>query len=215
MNPYKILGVDEKATKDEIKKAHRRLVVALHPDKNDGQPSQEFLEVQRAYEILSNDATRKMYDEHGFVEADQKYNKLMGAIGELIDICLQSSVKPGMLINAAYDKAENSLSDLQRQRQLAIDKQEAVENHRKVLKRKKNKDKDHDFIDMALGNMLKDLKAQILDLDNRIQFNKEILDILCQYEKGEVEVDSPGGLRFINNPQTRAQGGFGGFNPFV
>ena len=41
---YDILGVDRDATAKEIKKAHRRLVKKHHPDINDGQQSQEFID---------------------------------------------------------------------------------------------------------------------------------------------------------------------------
>lgn len=62
---YKLLGLPNEATQDDIRKAHRELVRKHHPDANPGDPSSEerFKEVQRAYEILSDPEKRREYDE--------------------------------------------------------------------------------------------------------------------------------------------------------
>lgn len=58
---YKILGVDKKSTKDDIKKAYRRLSKKYHPDINpDG--TEKFKEVAEAYETLIDDNKRSRYD---------------------------------------------------------------------------------------------------------------------------------------------------------
>jgi molecular chaperone DnaJ len=66
-DPYKILGVDRKASQDEIKKAHRRLVRQYHPDRNPGDASAEekFKEVQAAYDLVGDPDKRKQYDRGG------------------------------------------------------------------------------------------------------------------------------------------------------
>lgn len=63
-NYYDILGVDKKASKDEIKKAFRKLAHQYHPDKKDGDES-KFKEVNEAYTILSDDNKRAQYDTYG------------------------------------------------------------------------------------------------------------------------------------------------------
>jgi len=64
---YKILGIDKKATQDEVKKAFRTLAVKHHPDKNPGskEAEEKFKLVNEANEVLSNLEKRKKYDELG------------------------------------------------------------------------------------------------------------------------------------------------------
>ena len=63
---YQILGVSRTASKDEIKKAHRKLALKFHPDKNPGKEAQErFKRIQEAYDVLSDDEKRAAYDRYG------------------------------------------------------------------------------------------------------------------------------------------------------
>jgi molecular chaperone DnaJ len=61
---YESLGVSKNATQDEIKKAYRKLVREVHPDKNPGN-EERFKEVQGAYDVLSDPDKRKQYDRVG------------------------------------------------------------------------------------------------------------------------------------------------------
>ncbi len=61
---YNVLGVDRKASKDDIKKAFRKLAHKFHPDKG-GEDEARFKEITEAYAVLSDDRKRREYDAYG------------------------------------------------------------------------------------------------------------------------------------------------------
>ena len=72
-NYYEILGVDENATGDDIKKAYRKLAMEHHPDK--GGNEEQFKKISQAYDTLSDDTKRIQYD-------GQKNGQSFGSIFE-------------------------------------------------------------------------------------------------------------------------------------
>src|SRR3712207_6207947 len=64
---YKVLGVDKKASADDIKKAYRKLARQYHPDRNPGDAKAEerFKEISEAHDVLSDPDKRKKYDRGG------------------------------------------------------------------------------------------------------------------------------------------------------
>ncbi|GAB3299173.1 J domain-containing protein [Hymenobacter tenuis] len=75
---YKILGLDKKATKEQIRKQYRKLARQFHPDvnPNDAEAERRFKEINEANEVLSDDEKRQKYDQLG---ADwQRYQQAGG-----------------------------------------------------------------------------------------------------------------------------------------
>src|SRR5512136_2139934 len=64
---YKVLGVDRKASKEDIKRAYRKLALKTHPDRNPGDKKAEdqFKEINEAYQVLSDPEKRARYDQLG------------------------------------------------------------------------------------------------------------------------------------------------------
>lgn len=73
---YEVLGVDKKATQEEIKKAYRNLSKKYHPDISKEVDSEaKFKEISEAYEVLSNEENRTKYDRYGHdFENESIYN---------------------------------------------------------------------------------------------------------------------------------------------
>lgn len=77
---YEILEVPRNATADEIKKSYRKQALKYHPDRNPGDSTSEkrFKEISEAYEVLSDEKKRQLYDRHG-KDALHGYNQAGGA----------------------------------------------------------------------------------------------------------------------------------------
>lgn len=94
---YEILEVQRTATPEEIKKAYRQKAIKFHPDKNPGDAAAEkrFKEISEAYEVLSDEKKRQVYDRYGkeglgaqagagaggFSSMDEALRTFMGAFG--------------------------------------------------------------------------------------------------------------------------------------
>jgi len=62
---YRILGVEQNASPEEIKRAFRRLALKFHPDRNPENPElaeEKFKEINEAYSVLGDESRRREYD---------------------------------------------------------------------------------------------------------------------------------------------------------
>ncbi len=89
---YKILGISKNANLSEIKKAYKKLAIKYHPDRNQGNKyyEEKFKEIKEAYEILSNDNKRSMYDQYGHSafnnSSDDSFTSSFTSSGDFGDI---------------------------------------------------------------------------------------------------------------------------------
>ncbi|CAG8727560.1 13179_t:CDS:2, partial [Ambispora leptoticha] len=74
-DPYEILGISEGASSDQIKKVYKKLSLQWHPDKapEDQKAEHEikFIDITKAYKVLTDDDIRKNYEEWGHPDGKQ------------------------------------------------------------------------------------------------------------------------------------------------
>jgi len=77
--PYRILGVHRRATAQEIRKSYKKLAKEWHPDKVSGaegeKSNEKFIQINRAYELLSDPERRRQYDNYGVTEDKPNFKK--------------------------------------------------------------------------------------------------------------------------------------------
>ncbi|GFV56298.1 dnaJ homolog subfamily C member 10, partial [Trichonephila clavipes] len=77
---YELLGVSKDADNREIRRAFKKLALKYHPDKNMGEDKahEQFITINKAYEVLKDEETRKAYDLHGEEGLNQEFKKNWG-----------------------------------------------------------------------------------------------------------------------------------------
>lgn len=116
---YKVLEITKRATKEEIKKAYRTLTRKYHPDRNP-EYKEKYTEINEAYEILSDQKKRRVYDTRGYQAA-----KSADSQGDNDDVDLISSFfgGGGRRMNKNEDtriKLKVSLKDLYNGKELSF-----------------------------------------------------------------------------------------------
>lgn len=150
---YRVLGVKQDASQDEIRKAYRRLAKKYHPDINKDDPSakERFQEINEANEVLGNPERRSKYDEYGenwrhadeFEAQRQSYGKRndgsynFGGFGGFGDFTGMNSNADGFsdffeqLFGSGFQKRKNKGKDLQAT--LRVSLREAATTHKQTF----------------------------------------------------------------------------------
>ena len=91
---YSILGLQRSASRDDIRKAYRKLARKYHPDINPGnkEAEEKFKDVSVAYEALSDPKKRKLYDEFGEAGLASGLNYTSTELGGALGIAIASSI---------------------------------------------------------------------------------------------------------------------------
>ena len=119
---YYLLGVSRRASADDIKKAYRRLSLKFHPDQNEGDAffQQRFVELQEAYDVLSDADKRLLYDMElnmaNVMQKNRPNNTNFGAN----DLQIQQKQKELQQQQEGLQKREQQITD----RELLLQQQE-------------------------------------------------------------------------------------------
>ena len=79
-DPYKILGISRDATKNDIKKAYRKLAVEYHPDK--GGDENKFKQVSEAYSILADENKKRKYEAR---QQEAQFGDVFSGFGDIFE----------------------------------------------------------------------------------------------------------------------------------
>ena len=82
---YEVLGVAREASGEDVRKAYKREALKHHPDRNPGDHGAEakFKEVNEAYQVLSDDQKREVYDRFGHAGLDGSMGAGFGGVGDM------------------------------------------------------------------------------------------------------------------------------------
>lgn len=129
---YELLGISRQASQEEIKKAYRKMALKYHPDRNpgDAEAEKKFKEVSNAYEVLSDENKKHMYDQYGeaglnqgagmgggggFSSAEDIFRSFMGGFGgggggSIFDSLFETEGGPGGAQQGASKKFNLTIS---------------------------------------------------------------------------------------------------------
>jgi len=94
---FAVLGLDERATQEDIRIAHKRLSVKAHPDRPDGN-EERFKEIQAAYEVIGNEESRVQYK-----ALRTEYRLMQGPVVKNVASMLFGSIGTGRLAQIVAD----------------------------------------------------------------------------------------------------------------
>jgi curved DNA-binding protein CbpA len=91
VNPYEVLGVDQAASPEVVRRAYRKRAKKAHPD--GGGTAKAFDELRRSMIVLSDPARKEKYDRTGEVDSESVDNTLGQAISRIVDVVIRAATK--------------------------------------------------------------------------------------------------------------------------
>ena len=196
---YKILGIPKNATKIEIKKAYRRVVMQVHPDHKGPEYAPVFRKVKEAYDTLMDDTRRKMYNQYGFSgqsDAELKneaYNLMrdlvLNTIGTQGDMVFHLNI-----IDVVQNHCDKTIKKLQDDIDQAVQTKERLKQVNQRFKCKRSNEEN--MIDLIFVEEHAAIDTQIWDKLAKIQTLKRVNVVIQNYEfqftKKEEGEESPG-----------------------
>lgn len=186
MKLYEKLGVKKDVTKDEIKKAYRKLAKKLHPDA--GGDKKEFSEISVAYDNLKDDAKRAHYDEYGDVKAatdpikGQALEVLTSAINQLIEKHDDDIIYIDV-VSDITKMIDGNLKDLNKERDRQIKLKKSIEAKEEIFaQRLEHKDGGRINIFMSvIRQKLSVVENNINHLNTQQEILDKCLEMLGEY----------------------------------
>jgi curved DNA-binding protein CbpA len=178
---YKILEVERNATSEQIKKAYYILATVYHPDKNNGKHSPEFIDINLAHTILSDEEKRKKYDdtgEYSEIEFDIHTMAMSNLASMFFGVIGDPAFNPDT--HNVFLIMENSIS---KELEKANDKINKIESFIcKMNDVKRNIIGDGLLFDEMIESNIRDNSNEVSRIDEDIKVIKEALNILKEYK---------------------------------
>lgn len=207
MNPYEILGVDVSDTKEEIRKAYRRLSKKAHPDA--GGSSETFQEIKEAFNILYDDERRKRYDETGkttpsLVTPERVWDFIHTSMANVINHTNQFGYPDDIIHVDIKKKIIQSLVNARKEVRARIKTTEAKLKRANELYDRFNPSGDMgDLVRKSLALHIESIKREKEAHEDALELSEEVEKVLETYE---YKVDPGMEGQFTPGPTTRSGG---------
>lgn len=182
MSHYDTLGVEKKATPEEIKTAHRRLARRYHPDvSKETDATEKFKVVQVAFDVLSDPERRAYYDETGFDQKEddevEGRSMLAGIMKKAVSVLVDHpEAMPLAVISGMLDATQDTINA--NKDKLA----DALVQMRKMKKRLKTKEGVHNMFEAIVDQRIEGAEAMMLTFPSAIKRVGIARRLLGQYE---------------------------------
>ena len=196
LDPYEQLGVPRNASADEIKRAYRSKVQAMHPDKHPDDPfaTTRFQQIQESYDILSDAARRRAYDDTGETDQADLMRRATALLTMVFDALLEETV-PDLL-----GAARGELGHVTEQATHSSGQsQHKIARLEKQLRRYRYRGNGQDLVTDLLNNKLEKQRALLKKATQAIEESAIALVLLKDYEAVAEAGDLvlPGVVRYV------------------